>query len=94
MKPCKNRIVREAENIVEKRIIYHTLFVHQGHNIFKEANGDKGIRLPVANFLFAPFRPPAQSRRIPAAHYHNKASALYLFAGLLRFESPIFLYKK
>jgi hypothetical protein len=44
------------------------LFKKNNTTRFSKIPGDKGIWLPVANILFAPSSPPAQSHRIHAAH--------------------------
>jgi hypothetical protein len=48
-----------------------------------------GIRLPVGGFLPPPSSPPAQSRRLHAAHYSLQGFRLEIITGLLRFESQI-----
>jgi hypothetical protein len=50
--------------------------------------GDKGIRLAVANFVFAPSSPSAQPRRVLAAHLQQQSFRFEIIVGLLRFESP------
>ena len=47
-------------------------------------------RLPVANILFAPYRPPARSPARPAPEFLTQGFRLGILTGALRFDSRIY----